>query len=478
MNFWRDPFAALYSIYGLILTLALALLISISLLIEDWYLEEAALPLLGTELSNLEDIHYEEGPRSLIRWIRNNRDDLFIYIYQHRGQRFKNFQGAFPAITLSEKQVGLGDGINFTLNGKNYIGFWVPIDEPESEYIDSDTEELYDAEVPSELFPTLYEQSRLAEEESILLAVNTEHLLKQAQSVTRLGVLLMLFLIVGLLFIGLFVRRITTRLKDINQTCATIISNRTLDQRIPEKNITGPLRHTTDQLNTLLSHMEDSVLKSRRQAANIAHDLRTPLTGVYNQIQEQARHYPALASSEQILQRLLSTFNLLLRINQLEGQASFQKQPVEISQTIQDAIELYEPVLESRNQSIIYHSAAHFAHANEDLLQQSLCNLLDNASKYSPENSDIEINISNLADKLIIEVNDNGPGVPQASIQYLSDRFYRLDTSRQESQGNGLGLSFVKAAVEAMQGKLEISNRKHTPGLTVTLTLNATGSHK
>ena len=109
--------------------------------------------------------------------------------------------------------------------------------------------------------------------------------------------------------------------------------------------------------------------------------------------------------------------------------------------------------------------------ANRDLLFQVLCNLMDNASKYNPSGANITVTLSSSGANTELIISDESGGVPPELLDNLCDRFFRADNSRQAA-GNGLGLSFVKAAMQQMNGSLTLSNQTNPNGDTTGLKVN------
>ena len=111
-------------------------------------------------------------------------------------------------------------------------------------------------------------------------------------------------------------------------------------------------------------------------------------------------------------------------------------------------------------------------HASAELLTRALANLFRNAVKYTARDGSIRVTAEKSADKVIIEVSDNGPGVPENLLDQLFEPFFRPEPSRdRDSGGVGLGLAIVKTCVEACKGTVSAANLQPN-GFAVTITLN------
>jgi len=135
---------------------------------------------------------------------------------------------------------------------------------------------------------------------------------------------------------------------------------------------------------------------------------------------------------------------------------------LQLNSFIRETVEFILALAEEKNQSITIQADKEITViADRALLKQALLNLLDNAIKYSPENSQIIVRAS-LAENnsALIEVKDNGPGIPAEHLGKIFERFYRVDNGRsREMGGSGLGLAIARWAVNAQGGKLTVESK-------------------
>jgi two-component system phosphate regulon sensor histidine kinase PhoR len=100
------------------------------------------------------------------------------------------------------------------------------------------------------------------------------------------------------------------------------------------------------------------------------------------------------------------------------------------------------------------------AAVNPPLLEQAVVNLVDNAVKYSPAGSSVEVALAEATDEIVISVSDHGPGVPREHLPRLFERFYRVDRARsRDLGGTGLGLAIVKHIAQAHGGRVSVDSR-------------------
>ena len=249
-------------------------------------------------------------------------------------------------------------------------------------------------------------------------------------------------------------------------------------QRLRVEDEKGYVRTLALVMNQMLEQMESLMQGVRRVSDNIAHDLRTPLTRMRNQL-SQLRAGLEHAESGQVdriieeCDELLASFNALLRISTLEsGSRLAGGTDVELRAVLGDVVELYEPLAHERGVTLELDAPQPVVCKGEiDLLFQMFANVLDNAIKYTPEQGAIKVQLRpGLAgDGHSVVIADSGPGIPAAERKNVFRRFYRVESSRSEHPGHGLGLSLVQAIAKYHYGSVELGN--NNPGLQVRIKL-------
>jgi signal transduction histidine kinase len=286
-----------------------------------------------------------------------------------------------------------------------------------------------------------------------------------------LGVMLLLGGVVG----WWMSRRMARRIETINRTNRDIISG-DLTRRIPLQESNDELDRLAGGINEMLDRIQALMEDVRRVSDSIAHDLRTPLGRLHNQLDELRGEVEKagldtagvdLAMDES--ERLLATFNALLRIARIESRSRTEDfTPVDLTALVHDVAEYYAPLAEERKQTLAVDAApaVHLV-GDRDLLFQAMANLLDNAVKYTPEAGKIRVTLkATAADAAELTVTDTGPGIPPDAGRQVFQRFFRLETSR-SAPGSGLGLSLVKAVAD-LHG-MTIAVADNAPGTRITL---------
>ncbi len=265
------------------------------------------------------------------------------------------------------------------------------------------------------------------------------------------------------------------RVEWINREMARIVRGDPTE-RLDLSQEKGQVRQLAQIMNQLLDQTESLMQGVRSVSDNIAHDLRTPLSRLRNQLSDLRVGLPEDASHEvdQLIAEcdgLLASFNAVLRISTLEAGSRYTgNAEVNLKQLVHDVIELYEPVAQEKDIAIACGSIpAATGRGEADLLFQMLANVLDNAIKYTPRGGHVEVSLQAAASGHRIEIADSGPGISAEHWQDVFRRFYRVEPSRSAQPGHGLGLSMAQAIAHYHGGRVDLQDNH--PGLRVSLTL-------
>jgi signal transduction histidine kinase len=247
-----------------------------------------------------------------------------------------------------------------------------------------------------------------------------------------------------------------------------------------------PVRGTDDEFDLLAQHLNHmlerihALMESMRQVTNdIAHELRTPLgrlrqrlEGVRRDATTVAEYQGAIDHALAETDQILATFAALLRIAQIEsGHRRARFTDVDVGAVLETILDAYTPVAEESGHAL-YGDLGGRVHVrgDRDLLMQLFANLVENALRHTPLGSAIAVTLAVTPGGAIAAVADNGPGIPAPARQQVTQRFYRVQSSR-STPGSGLGLSLV-AAIAELHGAALALHDNH-PGLRVTLTFRA-----
>lgn len=278
-------------------------------------------------------------------------------------------------------------------------------------------------------------------------------------------------IVLGIIGGAIVASRLVRRIDDMNQSLNRIMSG-DLSERIEVHDSHGDFRRMAENLNKMLDKIEQLMLGMRQVSDNIAHDLRTPLTRLRNKLSDLQQSSNEPDRVQDLIDEadgLLATFSALLRIAQVEsGNPRSGFTQVDVRTILLDVIELYEPLALEKNQTVETDLAKVPALSGDrNLLFQAIANLVDNAIKYTPEQGKVMVRLWTQQEQVVIEVADSGPGVSPAERDKVLQRFYRVEASRSEQPGNGLGLSLVNAVVKLHGGSVQLTD--NFPGLRVSL---------
>lgn len=278
-----------------------------------------------------------------------------------------------------------------------------------------------------------------------------------------------IFMLCAISGVGYLVGRFVVNLiNTISSTASDIMQTGDLSRRIPLTTQWDDLSKLAIVLNEMLERIEQLMTGIRQVSDNIAHDLRTPLMRLRNQL-ESLQDDEAAEKLLKEADHLLVMFNALLRIANIEaGKNLIEPIRIPLHAVLQDVIELYEPIAEEKNQTLKAHLTECFVLGDRDLLFQALVNLLDNAIKFTPPEGRITVSLEIINDRALLTVTDTGPGIPSAEHEAVFLRFYRTEASR-TTPGNGLGLSMVAAIIAYHKGIILLDD--HKPGLIVRVAL-------
>jgi heavy metal sensor kinase len=262
-------------------------------------------------------------------------------------------------------------------------------------------------------------------------------------------------------------RRSLQPVDDITERAEGITSSN-LSERLPVIRTGDELERLSTALNRMIARLEDAFQHINRFSADASHELRTPLTilqleleGIINNCAPSESLADQIGSALEETHRMYRIVESLLTISRLDaGEAKLDRLRLDLrALSISTANEMR--VL-AQEKAITLRTTSEneiYVEGDRTRLQQVVANLIDNAIKYTQGGGTVEVGVRAEGGKAILEVSDNGAGIPAYAIPHVFERFYRVDKARSRSSGGtGLGLSIVKAICAAHSAEIGVSS--------------------
>ena len=255
-------------------------------------------------------------------------------------------------------------------------------------------------------------------------------------------------------------RRATRPLREVVETARRIVATGKLDSRVPLPRSDDEVAEIVRHFNSVLDKNAGLIRAMRETLDNVAHDLRTPLTGMRlsaeSALQRGGMDDEALGTLADVIERsdqVLALLHALMAIAEAEaGMMKLNVERVDFGDIARHAAELYDEVAEASGVSLtIDISQPVPVRGDATRLRQAVANLVDNAIKYTPVGGHVVVRAEKIDERATVWVSDTGVGVPDDEKSKVWERLYRCDASRTKS-GLGLGLSMVRAIMRAHGG--------------------------
>ena len=260
------------------------------------------------------------------------------------------------------------------------------------------------------------------------------------------------------------------------------IGETNLQERLPIQNPDDELGRLAQSFNELLERIEKSFNRLKQFTADASHELRTPLTAIQSigevslqNDRDRAYYRDVIGSILEENRRLTRLVDSLLFLSKADNdRISVRKQTFGLRSFVKQTIEFIQPLAEEKDQTIRLSGDEKIqVTADRDLLREAVLNILDNAIKYSPQQTTISVEIARTNRETTIAVKDQGIGIPADQTGKIFERFYRVDKARaRELGGSGLGLAISLWAVRVQGGTIRVESRE-SQGSTFTIVLPA-----
>jgi heavy metal sensor kinase len=263
-----------------------------------------------------------------------------------------------------------------------------------------------------------------------------------------------------------FSTRAIRPLEDIS-AAADRIATGDLSRRINVADTDTELGRLAVVLNSTFARLETAFAQQKQFTSDAAHELRTPLSVIFTQVQtalkrerSSAEYHQTLESCQRAAQRMRKLIDSLMELAHYDaGQHQLKHFPFDLGQIAQDCIDLVQPLAEARSIQISAKLPPTNCVGDPERISQVLTNLLTNAIEYNKPGGEVRVEVQSKNGMACVEVADNGPGIPAGELPHLFERFYRVDKSR-SARHSGLGLAIAKSIVEAHGGTISVSSQE------------------
>ncbi len=324
------------------------------------------------------------------------------------------------------------------------------------------------------------EIERLNLEEAILVAKDQQEVMEQRQRHITVTLIAAVSGIIGsLVAVWVFSRTIVKRVRLLRDSAAHLAKAEKLDLPSSSKDELGQLSDELDHASQLLAKNISDSIQAKKVAeeasasksmflSRTSHELRTPLNAIlgFAQLLEQDLSQGKQRDNVSLIlgagQHLLKLINEVLEITRIEsGEISLEFTSVAVNTLLEEAKQYIAPIGKINGIEIKTNIAPHlWVSANRQKLFQVVLNLLSNAIKYGPANAPIQLSAYSYNGKVIIEVQDEGAGIPDQLKGRLFTPFDRLGAEQTKVEGTGLGLALSKQIMLAMNGSIHVANDK------------------
>jgi two-component system heavy metal sensor histidine kinase CusS len=254
------------------------------------------------------------------------------------------------------------------------------------------------------------------------------------------------------------------------------ISADQLDSRLNPLDVPVELSVLVQSFNTMLHRLEDGFERLSYFSADIAHELRTPITNLTTQTQvmlskprSNEEYKDILYSNLEEYDRMTKMVSDMLLLAQTEhGLIKPNKDVVAVNKEIKELLEYFELLADERNIKLVMKGPTIEIFCDKIMLRQALSNLISNAIRHSPNDDEVIVQTQSSQGSITIAISNHGEPVSKEHINRLFDRFYRTDPSRKrDSQGAGLGLTIARSVIKVNGGDIIAESSNQTTRFTI-----------
>ncbi|HHK9554733.1 Cu(+)/Ag(+) sensor histidine kinase [Enterobacter sichuanensis] len=268
------------------------------------------------------------------------------------------------------------------------------------------------------------------------------------------------------LVIRIAVRQGHLPLRNVSNAIKNITSEN-LDARLEPSRVPVELEQLVISFNQMMGKIEDVFTRQANFSADIAHEIRTPITNLVTQTEIALSQHRTQKELEDVLYSSLEEYNRMTRmvsdmlfLAQADNNQLIPDRVLfDLGAEVRKVFEFFEAWAEERHITLTFHGVPCLIEGDPQMFRRAINNLLSNALRYTPTGKTVTVSISKRGNDVELLTENPGTPIPQVHLSKLFDRFYRVDPSRQrKGEGSGIGLAIVKSIVTAHHGKVRVES--------------------
>lgn len=284
----------------------------------------------------------------------------------------------------------------------------------------------------------------------------------------RRNVILMILntIVISIILIQLISRRMIKPIKQITEATKKVAAG---DFSVKlETNRKDEIQDLVDNFNQMVNDLGSIECLQKEFIDNVSHEIKTPISSIQGFAEllkddsltnEEREEYADVIMEES--NRLLNLSTNMLKLSKLQNQNKIaKKDQIDIAEQIRKAISLLEPKWSKKEITFNVSLEEKYFLGDEELIFQVWVNLIENAIKYSGQNSKIDVTLKQEDNFIVVRIKDYGKGMKEEELNKIFSRFYQIDKSH-SSEGSGLGLAIVKRIVELSEGTIEVASQEN-----------------
>lgn len=288
-----------------------------------------------------------------------------------------------------------------------------------------------------------------------------------------------LSILITILISLLISKQFSTPLRQVSKI-SVHLSNGNYHERSQDKSNIIELEDLRNSINTLGEKLEHQDVLRKRLISDISHEVRTPLNILQNNLEAMIDGiFPAdnerlTSLNEEVVRfgKLIDNFNALKEVE--AGEIDLNMETISLQEIVSAVVKDFELVSENKSVNMTLECSGNRQCnilGDSDKIKQVIINLLSNAVKFTPKQGEINITLRDVAEKVILKIEDTGIGINKDDLPYIFERLYRGDKSRHEIEGSGIGLTIVKNILNLHKATIDVKSEEGK-GTVVTVYFN------